>query len=44
MTDTNRTICSFSNEFEAYASRRAILNKTSSNLSMNNDQDSSDFF
>lgn len=43
-SDTNQTICSFATEFEAYASRRAILNKTNNNLSMNNDQDSSNSF
>jgi hypothetical protein len=33
-TDTNKTICSFATEFEAYAARRAILNKTN-NISYN---------
>jgi hypothetical protein len=33
-TDTNQTICSFATEFEAYAARRAMLNKTN-NISYN---------
>lgn len=27
-SDNNQTICSFATQFEAYSSRRAILNKT----------------